>query len=400
MPAFNFAGQSYRSRSAPLDSQRCVNMFVEISPPDAKTQVPIFMSPGLDVFSRCGPGPIIGLHIMADVLYAVSGNQLFSINVDGLATFLGVTSLGGIVSMADNERQLVMVDGEVGWVYQIGGLNQVTIANASQGDTTIIVASIGTLTDGDPISITMDSGEVFNTTISGPPTGLPESLTITLAAALPSDLTAGGVAVDSANVIGRITAPAFQRANTVTYFDGYFCFDAAGTNEWFISAQGDGTQYDPLDFATAQADPDLVLALVNYHEQLLILGEKTIEVWYDAGAANFPFQRFDGAFIQRGLAAPLAWVKEDNSVLWLGEDGIFYRLDGYSPRRISTFGTESAWGKYRTIADAFAFVLTIEGHKFVFLNFPSAPATWCYDISTGIDKPLWHERESWGEKWI
>lgn len=469
-----FGSQSYTSRSAPLDAQRCINCFVERSPPDAKTQVPVFMCPGLSAFSRLGTGPINGMHVMAGNLYALSGGQLFSVDAAGLATSLGATNLGGIISSADNGSQIVMVDGNVGWVYQVGGLNQVLLNTASgftmtsltvtanPGDTTIQVASITRFADGDSIGILLDGGGLFNTTVSGAPSGnivtmagaMPAqassgagvydytqgddqitvasigavevgqtiditldngvifsttitavsgpapALLITIAAPVPSQASAGAIAIIPSVVLGQITAPAFLPANTVIYFDDYFIFDARGTNMFFLSGLGDGTQYNGLDFASAQADPDFVIAVVNYHEQLLIFGAKTVEVWYDSGSVNFPFQRFDGAFVQRGLASPQATVKEDNTVFWLGEDGIFYRLDGYSPRRVSQFGAEHAWAQYPTITDASCFVVTMEGHKFIFVNFLSGNATWCYDISTGADQPLWAERESWGEPWL
>jgi hypothetical protein len=280
-------------------------------------------------------------------------------------------------------------------------LNQITVDSYTAGATVLLLATTGTIANGDTIKIAMDDGSTFSTTVSGSPTGTPGSIQVTLASALPSALSVGAVCKVPTLVLGQITAPAFMAAATVSYFDGYFVFEANGTNQFFISANADGTQYDGNDFASAQANPDRLLAVINYHEQLLLAGTKTIEVWYDAGAANFPFQRFDGAFIQRGLAAPLAWVKEDNSVFWLGEDGIFYRLfEGYQPRRVSTFGTETAWGQYPSWADASAYVVTMEGHKWIFLSFPQGPATWCYDISSGLEQPLWHERISQGDKWI
>lgn len=400
MPPFNFAGQSYTSRSLPLDAQRCVNMFVERSPKDAKDQVPIFMAPGLDVFSRCGSGPINGLHVMADVLYCVSGSSLYSINQFGLATLIGATSLGGIVSIDDNRTQMVMVDGNVGWIYQVGGLNQVLTTTALAGATSIVCNVTGTIAVGDPIALTLDSGTVFNTTVASLSSIALGVQTITLAAAVPTQATAGAIAIDTNVVLGQIISPYFLPSYTVCYFDNYFLFQGVGTGQWFISGLGDGTQYTSLDRTGATAGPDLTLAVFNYHEQALVFCEKHIEVWYDSGAATFPFQRYDGAFIQRGCASPYAIVKEDNTIFWLGEDGIFYRLNGYQPVRISTFATEHAWKKYgaQAIFQATAFVVTIEGHKLIFITFPTGPGTWCYDISSGIDEPLWHERESWGAR--
>jgi hypothetical protein len=432
------------------------------------------MAPGLSVFSRGGNGPINGMHGMAGTLYMLSGGALYSVNSAGLATLIGQTNLGGLVSIADNGTQMVMVDGTVGWVYQPGGLNQVLLntaygftqtvstAKAVQGATVIAVKTSANFQNGDTIGVYLDGGGIFKTTLASPPSGntltlaaalpsvasagagvvdytrgnttitaatigaisagqqisialdsgvsfttnvvstsgYPWELTITLSTPIPSQASAGAVCVVAGLTLGQITAPAFQAANTVVYFDDYFIFSATGTNQFFLSGLGDGTQYNGLDFASAQANPDTVLAVINYHEQLLIFGKFSIEVWYDAGAVTFPFQRYDGAYIQRGAAAPLAITQEDNTVFWLGEDGIFYRLNGYQPVRISQFGCEHAWAQYPTINDATCFVVTMEGHKFIFLTFQAGNATWCYDISSGTDQPLWHERESWGSQWV
>jgi hypothetical protein len=112
---------------------------------------------------------------------------------------------------------------------------------------------------------------------------------------------------------------------------------------------------------------------------------------------TFPFQRYDAALIARGLASALCVCSEDNTVFWMGEDGLFYRLNGFNPQRISTFAMENAWAQYPLrFTDASCFVLDQEGHKFVIINFPSGNATWAYDIST----TLWAQRESNGTAWV
>lgn len=188
-----------------------------------------------------------------------------------------------------------------------------------------------------------------------------------------------------------ITDVNFNPANTVTFFDNFFVFDKKGTNNFFISNSADGTTYSGTDFAAAEVQSDFVLATVNQQETLLIIGERTIETWYDAGAINFPFLRTTGATIERGCAALYTPVKEDNSVFFLGNDLVFYRLDGTALTRISTHAIEDAFQSYLTVSDAYTFSYTYEGHKFIVLTFPSANATWVYDIAT----KFWHERESW-----
>lgn len=190
-----------------------------------------------------------------------------------------------------------------------------------------------------------------------------------------------------------ITDTNFHAAQTVTFFDNYFVFPWSGTNKFFISNSLDPTTYSGTDFASKESHSDFIVSIVNQQENLLIFGEREIETWYDAGAVNFPFLRVDGATIERGCAASLTPLKEDNSVFFLGDDKIVYRLNGIQPVRVSDHGVEDAIQSYTTISDAFSFSFTFEGHKFVVLTFPSANASWVYDISTGF----WHERESWDQ---
>lgn len=202
-----------------------------------------------------------------------------------------------------------------------------------------------------------------------------------------------GYIYTTASGLQAITSVNFFSANTVTFFDNYFVFDRINTNQFFISGILDGTSFSGTDFASAEVQPDFVIATVNQQENLLIFGEKSIETWYDSGALSFPFQRYDGATIERGCVAPLTAIKEDNSVFFLGDDLIFYRLNGIVPVRVSTHAIESEWTKYSVVSDAHCFSYTYEGHKFVVLTFPTTLHTWVYDISTG----LWHERESWDQ---
>lgn len=193
--------------------------------------------------------------------------------------------------------------------------------------------------------------------------------------------------------VQQITDVNFFPSQSVRFFDGYFCFSRKGTKEYFLSPVFGVTPLDGALFASKEATSDNLVVLENSHEQLLLFGEKRIEVWYDAGnpPPTFPFQRNDGALIQRGLVAAYSVVLEDNTVFWLGDDGVAYRLNGFVPERISTHGTEKAWQSYPTMSDCQAFSYTFEGHKFIQFTFPSGQATWTHDVAT----KRWHERESW-----
>lgn len=64
----------------------------------------------------------------------------------------------------------------------------------------------------------------------------------------------------------------------------------------------------------------------------------------------------------------------------------------YNATRISTHAIEHELSTYSTISDAVGYIYQEEGHMFYVLNFPTADATWVYDIAS----QLWHER-TWND---
>ncbi len=199
----------------------------------------------------------------------------------------------------------------------------------------------------------------------------------------------------SNNTFQQIGDPDFPGANQVVFLDGYFIINKPNTGSFMISALYDGTSWNALDIATAEGDPDNLVALVNDHRQLWLFGKYSTEVFYNSGNADFPFERISGVFIEWGCVAPWSVAKLDNSIFWLAQNkygqGVVVRADGYQPRIISTRAIEYQIAQYSTISDAFAFAYMDEGHAFYVLTFPTGNATWVYDAATG----MWHERSSY-----
>lgn len=201
-----------------------------------------------------------------------------------------------------------------------------------------------------------------------------------------------GYIVDpTANTVVPIVNPAFTGADTVQFEDGYFVFNKTGTGQFQITALYD-TTIDPLDFATAEGAPDLLLSLLVDHREIWLFGETSTEVFFNSGNVDFPFERINGAFIEQGCAAKFSPAKMDNTVYWLTADergyGTVQRAQGYTPQRISTHALEFAISQMPRIDDAVSYTYQQEGHSFYVLNFPTAQKTWVYDAAVN----LWHER--------
>jgi hypothetical protein len=191
---------------------------------------------------------------------------------------------------------------------------------------------------------------------------------------------------------GQITDPDFPGALTVSFLDGYFVFIEPNSQSVWVTALNDPTSIDPLDFASAEGDPDNLVSSVVNQSQVWLFGTNSVEVWYNSGNADFPLQRIQGAFNEIGCAATFSVAKMDNGLFWLGQDargtGMVYRANGYTGQRISTHAVEWQIQQYDTISDATAYTYQQDGHSFYVLNFPTANTTWVYDAAT----QAWHER--------
>lgn len=198
----------------------------------------------------------------------------------------------------------------------------------------------------------------------------------------------------AANTLTEIADGDFPKGvKRTAYQDGYFIVTGNNSQAFYINQTPyDGTQWDALDFASAEGSPDDTIGVISDHRELWFFGSNSAEVWVNTGAADFPFQRSGNTFIEHGCASAGTVAKADNTVFWLGSDdrgsGIVWRADGYTPVRISTHALEKAIDSYSVISDSFAFTYQQEGHIFYVLTFPTAAKTWVYDAAT----QQWHER--------
>jgi hypothetical protein len=197
------------------------------------------------------------------------------------------------------------------------------------------------------------------------------------------------------NTFVQITDIDFPGAVTVGYLDGYFVFNEPDSQKVWVTQLFDGGQIDPLDFASTEGSPDGLVAISINHREAWMFGTDSVEVWYDAGLADFPLARIQGAFNEIGCVAAFSVAKLDNGLFWLATDargqGIVYRANGYTGTRVSTHAVEYAIAQYGNISDAVAYTYQQEGHAFYVLIFPSAGATWVFDVAT----QAWHERAGW-----
>lgn len=195
-----------------------------------------------------------------------------------------------------------------------------------------------------------------------------------------------------------LTTVLTAEATQVGMLDEYFLALNSVTGKLRLSNLNDGTTWDPTQFALRSAQPDPWIAFIVNAPDIILLGELTGDVWYDAGTSPFPLAARQGLTIPYGIAAPFSLAVTGGVVFWLTQNkdgaGLVVKMSGYSPEPINSIELATALSTYQrtsTIRDAEALVFQLEGHTFYGLRFPTANHTWLYDLTTGA----WTEAGQW-----
>lgn len=206
--------------------------------------------------------------------------------------------------------------------------------------------------------------------------------------------TAGYVYTTTTGTLAQIADSGFPGSISFDFVDSYITGIEPGRRFAFTSELADATSYNTLDRYEAEGSPDKLVGQIVTHREWWLFGERTIEPYVNTGDNTGTFQRSSGTVIEIGAASRSAICQMDNAVFWLGDDGVVYRANGYTPIRISTHAIEQAISRTNK-AQAFAFTYEDHGHQIFYLTFPDG-MTWGYDAASGE----WHRRQSHGlDRW-
>ena len=121
---------------------------------------------------------------------------------------------------------------------------------------------------------------------------------------------------NSALGLVQVTDPDLGIVLDVVWVDGYF-MTTDGTN-LIVTELLDPTQVNPLKYGSSEVDPDPVVALLKLRNEVYALNLNTIEVFDNVGGEFFPFQRIDGAQIQKGVLGTFACCVYLENIAFLG----------------------------------------------------------------------------------
>lgn len=199
------------------------------------------------------------------------------------------------------------------------------------------------------------------------------------------------------NVLSQITDPDWRGSNWVEELDGYFVFVAPESDQFYLSAIDDGSNFDALDFSSADAQPDNIITQRVKKRELYLFGMVSTEVWINSGDADFPLVRYNSTPIDVGIVGNRAAIFAGDTLLFVGQTvngaGYVYEMQGHQPVRISTQAVEEAMQSSTDISQTSMWTYQTDGNEFVAINAPGLDTTWVFDFSTR----QWHERADFAD---
>lgn len=177
---------------------------------------------------------------------------------------------------------------------------------------------------------------------------------------------------------------------SVFSIDGYIVFTYADGRAFATDLNS--TAVNILSFATAEAKPDGLIRGIPYGGKAFFFGNFSTEIWGNVGATPFPFQR--ELVIPRGLAGPYCVAGHEDgfgrALVWIGDDNAVYRLNGYTPDKISPPDLDALIEAVSDKTTLEVSVYIARGHAFVLVS--STAWSWVFDLNT----EKWAERDSYG----
>ena len=194
----------------------------------------------------------------------------------------------------------------------------------------------------------------------------------------------------TASVVSNILDPDFPPSTSVVFHNGYFIVSEAETGRIWVSRLYNGTSWNGLDFATAEANADNLVGLGTTQQNIWLMGKLSTEIYYASGNPDFPFDRVPGAIIDMGCVSIGSIVEVQGKIYWLTDKGFIVRNEGYSFQKVSQSSLNYQIASYAVINDATSYYYSLEGVIFYVVTFPTEGKTWVINTETGMA----HEWES------
>lgn len=199
----------------------------------------------------------------------------------------------------------------------------------------------------------------------------------------------------------QVTDPDLGVVIDAMWIDGYTM--TTDGESLVVTDLNDPTAVNPLKYGSSEADPDPVVALFKLRNEAVALNRNTIEFFDNIGGDLFPFQRIEGAQIEKGCVGTHACCLYMEAVAFLGggfneQVSVYLGLNG-SAQKISTHEIDLILANYSDGELALAILETRnEGsHQFLYVHLPDRSLVYDAGASAELQTPVWFVLETNGK---
>lgn len=198
---------------------------------------------------------------------------------------------------------------------------------------------------------------------------------------------------DGATTVQQVADPDLRTVVDQLWVDGYFM---TTDGEYLIVTElNDPFSVLPTKYGSSEADPDPIVALVKLRNEPYVLNRYTIEVFDNVGGSGFPFQRIDGAQIQRGAVGTNACCVFLESVAFVGggrnEPVAVWLAASGSSAKISSREIDQILSSYtdQVLSQVFVEARVDKGHQFLYIHLPDQTIVYDAAASQSLGEQVW-----------
>ncbi len=430
---YDLIGSYDNQRVSTINAERTVNLFEYM---DANGKRPKVLLPtaglvnaNLDFGSETGGSR--ASFVFDNAIYQVYGDSVF--RTTGTTGFLSTSLIGtlstsaGYVGVDANTYQVIFVDGQEGWIWDInastfekitdtgfpgapidvcyldgfflvanGGTNTFQLSSLNQG----MVWSGGTVLSPSG-TFTADAGtDILTLSVSNAnfATGVPVTLatTGTLPAPLVSGTTYYVIRIGTATTNPGTIKLATTYDNAIANVPIDITLAGAPTNSIIVTGQ--------LQLGSITSHPGTIVGCRTLHRRIFLFSQNFTEVWENAGlGTNLPFRRNNSLLMEVGTPALGSISVGFDRMFFLAQDkdglaGVM-EVKGTESIPVSNRALDFQLAQYAAdpdtgVADARGVLVKENGIIFYRLNFTLANHTFVLNVTMSTaDAPKWHEEE-------
>lgn len=180
----------------------------------------------------------------------------------------------------------------------------------------------------------------------------------------------------------------------VIWIDGYF-MTTDGIN-LVVTELNDPTSVNPLKYGSAEADPDPIVGLTKIQNEVYAVGRYSVEVFDNVGGDNFPFQRMEGAMIQKGALGTHCFCEINETLAFLGsgkkESPAIYLGKNATTNKISTREVDQILSLFTEdqLSKCVLEKRVDKGHIHLWVHLPDRTLVFDAAGSQVVGQPIWY----------